>query len=67
MEREFVKHCRDNSLEGMNECLSNGVDVNTKEINSNWTGLMLACLSGSVEVLDLLLSRWADLSYCHAV
>ena len=55
MEREFVKHCRDNSLEGMNECLSNGVDVNTKEINSNWTGLMYACQNGNPAIVSRLL------------
>ena len=34
-------------------------NINTRDRRER-TGLMLACLSGSLEVLDLLLSRWAD-------
>ena len=41
-------------------------NINTRDRRER-TGLMLACLSGSVEVLDLLLSRWVDLSYCLKV
>ena len=31
MEREFIEYCRENNLEGVNDYLSRGVAVNTKD------------------------------------
>ena len=42
---KFHKHSLDNNLEGVNDCLSRGVDVNTKARydECQWTALMVAC------------------------
>ena len=57
MEREFFKHCRGNNLEGVNDCLSRGVDVNsTKEYmyGSQLTGLMVSCHRGHSAIVSRL-------------
>ena len=64
MEREFLKHCRLNNLEGVDDCLSRGVDVNTTDtvrpypvgVNSKSyfggnTGLMFACHRGNPAIV----------------
>ena len=37
MEIEFIQHCENDNLKGVNDCLSHGVDVNTKEDWGGWT------------------------------
>ena len=48
----FLNCCRDDNLEGVNECLGRGVNVNTKD---NWgTGLMVACYRGNSAIVSRL-------------
>ena len=56
MESEFINHCLGNNLEGVNDCLSRGVDVNTKEESSgrHWTALMVACRAGNSAIVSRL-------------
>ena len=42
MEIEFINHCIENNMKGVNDCLSYGVHVNTKNY-SGTTGLIAAC------------------------
>ena len=55
MEEEFITYCRHNNMEGVNECLSRGVDVNSK---GDWggclTGLMFACNAGNSAIVSRL-------------
>ena len=46
MEREFIQLCRANNLEGVNDSLSRGVDVNTKD-ELGVSALMIACEYGN--------------------
>ena len=55
LENEFIKHCnfwRDN-VEGVNDCLSRDVDVNTTNEYGR-TGLMLACKRGNTAIVSRL-------------
>ena len=57
MEEEFFRHCEENNLEGVNDCLSSGVDVNTTTHwleNSRLTGLMFACYFGHPAIVSRL-------------
>ena len=55
MESEFCKHCRDNNLEGVHECLSLGVDVNTNTLGgAEFTGLMVACIYNNPAIVSRL-------------
>ena len=57
MESKFLGHCSDNNLEGVNECLSRGVDVNTTTriwSGRQWTGLMFACDRGNPPIVSRL-------------
>ena len=49
---EFVKNCKNNNLEGVSDCLSLGVDVNTT--SGGWTGLMFACDYGNSAIVTRL-------------
>merc|ERR1711988_837183 len=53
MEREFFEHCEDDNLEGVNDCLSRGVDANTNG-QGNITGLILACDAGNSAIVSRL-------------
>ena len=55
MEIEFLKHCDDNNLEGVNGCLSRGVDVNTVSEDGYWSGLTIAARNNYLELLEILL------------
>ena len=55
MEDEFIQHCRTNNLNGVNYCLSRGVDVNTKESYYQRTGLWYACDRGNSAIVSRLL------------
>ena len=59
MESEFIESCRNNSLEGVTDCLSRGVDVNTvsKAGFSSWSGLTIEAKKNYPELLEILLSH----------
>ena len=66
MKAEFIVHCVDNNLEGVNDCLSCGVDVNTKEdwLGCQWTALMFACQYGNSAIVSRLLKEpGLDINY----
>ena len=50
---EFLRHCQSNNLEGVNHCLSHGVDVNTKAVvfGDISSALMLACQNGNPAIV----------------
>ena len=52
----FLEACRSNNLEEVNDCLSRGLDVNTKGdwYGSQWTGLMVACERGTPAIVSRL-------------
>ena len=50
---EFLNHSRENNLEGVNDCLSRGVDVNTKN-QYGTTALMVACYAGNSAIVSRL-------------
>ena len=52
---EFIKHCENNNLDGMTDCLSHGVDVNTVSEDGRWSGLTIAADKNFLELLDFLL------------
>ena len=56
MENEFIEHCRDNNLEGVTDCLSRGVDVNTTEEcdGKQVSALMVACGVGNSAIVSRL-------------
>ena len=53
MESEFLRDCQENNLDGVNDCLSRGVDVNTTKSNK-WSGLMFACERGHSAIVSRL-------------
>ena len=55
MEREFLQHCEYNNLEGVNDCLSHGVDINTNTFcGAEFTGLMVACIYDTPAIVSRL-------------
>jgi len=56
-ELEFLQHCHDNNLEGVADCLSRGVDVNTVSEDGRWSGLTIAATKNYPELLEILLSH----------
>ena len=57
MKDEFLQHCHDNNLEGVTDCLSRGVDVNTVSLDGEWSGLTIAAKKNYIELLEILLSH----------
>ena len=55
--REFLESCHDNNLNGVTDCLSRGVDVNTVSEDGYWSGLTIAAEKNYTELLEILLSR----------
>ena len=53
MESNFLVHCVNSNLEGVNECLSRGVDVNTKDGYGS-TALMFVCRRGNSAIVSRL-------------
>ena len=51
---EFIAHCENNNLAGVHDCLSRGVDVNTKDMFEETTGLMAACKRGNSAIVSSL-------------
>ena len=41
-EEEMIQNCQINYLEGVTDCLSRGVDVNTVSKDLRWSGLTIA-------------------------
>jgi len=54
---EFLQHCQANNLEGVTDCLSRGVDVNTVSEDGRWSGLTIAATKNYPELLEILLSH----------
>ena len=54
---DIIEHCQDNNLEGVTDCLSNGVDVNTVSEDGRWSGLSIAAEKNYTELLEILLSH----------
>ena len=50
----FIRHCRENNLEGVNDCLSRGIDVNSKEDYYGRTVLIGACEYGNSAIVSRL-------------
>ena len=55
--KQFINFCRINYLEGVNNCLAQGVDVNSKEIKDGRqeTALMVACRADNPDIVERLL------------
>ena len=53
MEREFLQHCTDGNLEGVNECSFRGVDVNYNDELGD-TAALLASFHGHTECVRIL-------------
>ena len=51
----LFKHCEENNLERVTECLSRGVDVNTVSEDGHWSGLTIAAKENFPVLLDVLL------------
>ena len=56
-QKQFLQHCEDNNLEGVTDCLSRGVDVNTVSEYGFWSGLTIAAHKNYPELLEILLSH----------
>ena len=54
---EFLQHCQDNNLDGVTDCLSRGVDVNTVSEDGKWSGLFIAAEKNYTDLLEILLSH----------
>ena len=55
---DFHRHCAQNNLKGVNDCLSRGVDVNTVNVDgTGYSALMVACSSGSSAVVARLVQQ----------
>ena len=54
---EFLQHCQANNLDGVTDCLSRGVDVNTESEDGRWSGLTIAAEKNYPELLEILLSH----------
>ena len=54
---KFIEHCKDNNLEGVRDCLSRGVDVNTVSGGGRFSGLRIAVDKNYPELLEILLSH----------
>ena len=52
--REFIRHCLDNNLVGVTDCLARGLDVNTVN-SSGQSALMFACSRGNSAIVSRLL------------
>ena len=55
--RKFLQNSHDNNLEGVTDCLSHGVDVNTVSEDGKWSGLTIAAKKNYPELLEILLSH----------
>ena len=53
----FLQKCRENNLEDVKSCLSQGADVNTVSQDGRWSGLTWAAHKNHTELLDILLSH----------
>ena len=50
--REFIRYCQANNLNGVTDCLSRGVDVNTVSETGSWSGLTIAAKKNYPELLE---------------
>jgi len=56
-ELEFLRNCEENNLDGVRDCLSRSVDVNTVSEDGHWSGLTIAADKNYPELLEILLSH----------
>ena len=57
LKKEFIRHCWFNNQEGVRDCLSRGVDVNTLNEYGNWSGLAISASENYPELLEIFLSH----------
>ena len=54
---QFLENCHKNDLNGVTDCLSNGVDINTVSEYGDWSGITIAAIRNYPELLEILLSH----------
>ena len=60
---DLISSVRANNLEGVNNCLVRGDDVNTKDVD-DWTALMVACNAGHSGIVSrLVVEEELDINY----
>ena len=57
MSKMYLQYCKDNKLEDVRVCLSEGVDVNTVSDNGRWSALTIAAHKNLPDLLELVLSQ----------
>ena len=57
LSKRFLKSCEENNLEEVEECLNQGVDVNTVSEDGKLSGLTIAAAHCNPQMLELLLSQ----------
>lgn len=60
--RAYFEAVTAGQLDTVNQCLENGIDINNTVDSDGWTGLMNACKEQQDAVVQLLLSRGADIT-----
>ena len=61
---EIVEYSRSNNLEGVNECLDRGDDVNAKENYHKSTSLIISCCLGHPDIVSRLVKKAGkDINY----
>ena len=53
LEFEFLHHCHKDNIEGVTDCLSRGVDVNTVSEDGDWSGLTIAAQENCPDLLEM--------------
>ena len=61
-ERVFLQHCHDNNLEGVDDCLPVGIDVDIVSEDGKWSGLTIAAEKNYLELLEMLLSNDVEIN-----
>ena len=57
MSKMYLQYCKDNKLEDVRACLSEGVDVNAVSDNGRWSALTIAAHKNLPDLLELVLSQ----------
>ena len=57
MSKMYLQYCKDNRLEDVRACLSEGVDVNAVSDNGRWSALTIAAHKNLPDLLELVLSQ----------
>ena len=54
---KFLQDCWHNNQEGVRDCLSRGVDVNSLSEDGRWSGLTIATRKNYLELVEIFLSH----------